>query len=84
MIFCGITYPIAVLPGWMQGVAAALPLTYAIRDIRAVALAGATFADIRSDLFILAAFALVTPAIGYTIFYLTERRSRRTGDLGQY
>jgi ABC-2 type transport system permease protein len=84
MIFCGITYPIAVLPGWMQSVAAALPLTYAIRDIRAVALAGATFADIRSDLLILAAFALATPAIGYTIFYLTERRSRRTGDLGQY
>jgi ABC-2 type transport system permease protein len=84
MIFCGITYPIAVLPAWMQGVAAALPLTYAIRDIRAVVLAGATFADIHSDLLILAAFALVMPLLGYTIFYLTERRSRRTGDLGQY
>jgi len=84
MIFCGISFPIAVLPAWMQGVAAALPLTYAIRDIRAVVLAGATFADIRSDLLVLAAFALVLPALGYTIFYLTERRSRRTGDLGQY
>ncbi|HEU5098910.1 MAG TPA: ABC transporter permease [Roseiflexaceae bacterium] len=84
MIFCGITFPIAVLPAWMQGVAAALPLTYAIRDIRAVVLAGATFGDIRSDLLVLAAFALAMPAIGYTIFYLTERRSRRTGDLGQY
>jgi ABC-2 type transport system permease protein len=84
MIFCGITYPIAVLPAWMQGVAAVLPLTYAIRDIRAVVLAGATFADIRSDLLALAGFALVLPALGYTIFYLTERRSRRTGDLGQY
>ena len=84
MIFCGITYPIAVLPAWMQGVAAALPLTYAIRDIRAVLLAGATFADVRSDLLVLAAFAIVLPVLGYTIFYLTERRSRRTGDLGQY
>jgi ABC-2 type transport system permease protein len=84
MIFCGITFPLAVLPAWMQGVAAALPLTYAIRDIRAVVLAGATFADIRSDLLVLAGFALVLPALGYTIFYLTERRSRRTGDLGQY
>jgi len=84
MIFCGITYPIAVLPAWMQGVASVLPLTYAIRDIRAVLLAGATFADIRADLLILAAFALITPVIGYLIFYGTERRSRRTGDLGQY
>ena len=84
MIFCGITFPIAVLPGWMQSVAAVLPLTYAIRDIRAVLLAGATFADIRADLLILAAFALITPLVGYLIFYGTERRSRRTGDLGQY
>jgi ABC-2 type transport system permease protein len=84
MIFCGITYPIAVLPAWMQGVAAALPLTYAIRDIRAVVLANATLADISADLSVLAAFALVMPALGYTIFYLTERRSRRTGELGQY
>jgi len=84
MIFCGITYPIAVLPAWMQGVASALPLTHAIRDFRAVMLADATFADIRADLLVLAAFALITPLIGYTIFYLTERRSRQTGDLGQY
>src|SRR5215212_8109991 len=84
MIFCGITYPIAVLPAWMQSVAAVLPLTYAIRDFRAVLLGGATFADIRADLLVLATFALITPLIGYLIFYGTERRSRRTGDLGQY
>jgi ABC-2 type transport system permease protein len=84
MIFCGITYPIAVLPAWMQGVAAALPLTYAIRDIRAVILANATLADIQSDLMALAIFAVVMPALGYALFYLTERRARRAGDLGQY
>ena len=84
MIFCGITYPVAVLPGWMQGVAAALPLTYAIRASRAVMLAGAGWADIQGDLAALAAFALATPALGYGLFYLTERRARRTGDLGQY
>jgi ABC-2 type transport system permease protein len=84
MIFCGITYPVAVLPVWMQRVAAVLPLTYSIRDIRAVILSNATLADISGDLWVLAAFALVTPALGYTLFYLTERRSRRTGDLAQY
>jgi ABC-2 type transport system permease protein len=84
MIFCGITYPVAVLPGWMQNVAAALPLTYAIRDIRAALLANATFADLLPDLQILAAFAVALPILGYTIFALTERRARRTGDLGQY
>jgi len=84
MIFCAISYPIAVLPGWMQSVAAVLPLTYAIRDIRAIALANATLADILPDLGVLAAFALAMPILGYLAFYLVERRSRRTGELGQY
>ncbi|HJZ50024.1 MAG TPA: ABC transporter permease [Roseiflexaceae bacterium] len=84
MIFCGISYPIAVLPGWMQSVAAAMPLTYAIRDIRAIALANATLADILPDLGVLAAFALAMPVLGYLAFDLVERRSRRTGELGQY
>jgi ABC-2 type transport system permease protein len=84
MIFCGITFPIDVLPGWMRSVAAWLPLTYAIRDIRAATLTSATFADLLPDLQILAAFALAMPALGYALFRATERRSRRTGDLGQY
>jgi ABC-2 type transport system permease protein len=84
MIFCGITFPVAVLPGWMQSIAAMLPLTYAIRGIRAALLANATLADLLPDLQVLAAFAVALPILGYTIFALTERRARRTGDLGQY
>src|ERR1041385_8079315 len=34
MIFCGITYPISVLPGWMQAVAVWLPQTYVIHGMR--------------------------------------------------
>lgn len=84
MIFCGITYPLAVLPGWMQGVASLLPLTYAIQGTRAVALAGATVTDILLDLQMLLVFALVMPALGYVAFRLAERRSRRIGVLAQY
>jgi ABC-2 type transport system permease protein len=84
MIFCGITFPIDVLPGWMRSIAAWLPLTYAIRDIRAATLTRATFADLLPDLRILAIFAVALPALGYALFRATERRSRRTGDLGQY
>ena len=76
MIFCGITFPVAVLPGWMQNVAAALPLTYAIRGIRGALLANATLTDLLPDLQVLAAFAVAMPILGYTIFALTERRAR--------
>lgn len=84
MIFCGMTYPVAVLPAWMQRVSSYLPLTYAIEGIRRVALSGATASDIRPELLKLAAFALAMPIAGYLIFHYVERRARRTGTLGQY
>ncbi len=84
MIFCGISYPMAVLPEWMRQVAAFLPLTYAARSIRAVGLAGATFTDILPDLQALTLFAIILPVLGYVAFGLAERRARRTGNLSQY
>lgn len=84
MVFCGISYPLEVLPDWMRQIAAFLPLTYAIRSIRAVALSGAGFSDIRMDLLYLSIFAVVLPVLGLSAFRLTERHARRTGTLGQY
>jgi ABC-2 type transport system permease protein len=84
MIFCGISYPLAVLPDWMQAVAAWLPLTYTIHAVRSIALNGATAADVATDLWHLAAFALAMPLLGYGLFVRTERRARSTGNLGTY
>ena len=84
MLFCGIIYPVTVMPGWMQNVGAFIPLTYSIRSIRAVSLNGATFGDVRADLLRLLIFAMVLPLIGWTAFRSMERRARRTGTLGQY
>lgn len=84
LVFCGTTYPLAVLPAWMTAVAAFLPLTYATRAVRAVTLNGATFADVQDDLVKLALFAVVLPVLGYLAFRSTERRARRTGTLGNY
>ena len=84
LIFCGMTYPLAVLPGWMQTVGSFLPLTYAIQDIRAAALSNASLAHISGDLTRLAGFAVILPLLGYLAFRSAERRARRTGTLGQY
>jgi ABC-2 type transport system permease protein len=84
MVFTGVSYPLAVLPGWMKAVAAALPLTYAVRSLRAVALGDANFFEIWPDIQILLAFGLVIPLLGYLVFRFVERRARRTGSLGQY
>jgi ABC-2 type transport system permease protein len=84
MVFCGITYPLAVMPEWMQGIAAFLPLTYAIQALRDISLSGAGLGVIAPDLVKLAAFATVLPVLGILAFYAMERRARRTGSLGQY
>lgn len=84
MIFTGIAYPLAVMPEWMQGVGAWLPLTYATHAIRAVALNGDGVVAVWHDLQMLLLFAIVIPCLGYGIFTYTERRARRVGALGKY
>ena len=84
MIFTGVSYPLAVMPGWMQTVAAWLPLTYAVHAIREVTLNNATFADIQPDLTVLLLFAVGLSVAGYALFQFTERRARRSGSLGRY
>jgi len=84
MIFCGITFPLSVLPGWMQGVAQWLPPTYIIHGIRSAALAGADFQALLPDLIPLVIFGALWLTIGYSLFSVMERRARRTGAIGQY
>ena len=84
MVFCGITFPVALLPGWMQGIATWLPPTYIIRGIRNAALAGADFQRLLPDLTAMLAFGFAWLVIGYLLFNWMERRARKTGAIGQY
>ena len=84
LVFCGTTYPLAVLPDWMQAVAAWLPLTYTIHAIRALGSPSASFADIAFDAQRLVVFGVLLPVFGFLAFRMTEQRARRTGSLGQF
>ncbi|HEX9017799.1 MAG TPA: ABC transporter permease [Anaerolineaceae bacterium] len=84
MIFCGVTFPISILPGWMQVVATWLPQTYMMHGIRITALANASFQDLAPDLVALVGFGAFWLAAGYVIFNWMERRARQTGAIGQY
>ncbi|MCC7358598.1 MAG: ABC transporter permease [Anaerolineales bacterium] len=84
MVFCGITYPTDILPGWMQPIAAWLPPTYAIRGIRNAGLNNAGLAALLPDLAALAGFGVLWLVIGYVAFHWTERRARRVGSLGKF
>ncbi len=84
MIFCGITYPLAMLPGWMQSVSQWLPQTYIIHAMRTAALSTDGFAGIAFDLKMILLFGAAWLAIGYFLFNIMERRARQTGAIGQY
>jgi len=84
MIFCGITYPIAVLPGWMQSVAQFLPQTYIIYGFREAMLNGADFQALLPVYQILLVFGAFWLAAGFALFRRMEHRARQTGALGQY
>jgi len=84
MIFCGIAYPISLLPGWMQGIADWLPQTYMINGIRLASLSDASLVDLLPDLRALVLFGVFWLVVGYLAFVWMERRARRTGAIGQY
>lgn len=84
MIFCGITFPISLLPEWMQSFAMWLPPTYLIHGMRAAAFSNASVTELLPDLIPLTLFGIVWLTVGYFAFLWMERRARRTGAIGQY
>ena len=84
MVFCGITYPVTLLPAWMQVVAYWLPQTYIIHAVRSAALAAGGLDAIWPDLKALLFFGIFWLAAGYALFSWMERRARQTGAIGQY
>jgi len=84
MIFCGITFPIILLPGWMQSIAKWLPQTYLIHGMRAAAFSNAGITELAPDLIPLLLFGAFWLVVGYSTFIWMERRARRTGAIGQY
>ncbi|HEX2194030.1 MAG TPA: ABC transporter permease [Candidatus Limnocylindria bacterium] len=83
-VFCGMSFPIVVLPEWGRAVALALPPTYLIGDLRRVLLAEAELTDMLPDLVVLLALGLLLTALAVVAFRATERYARRGGSLAQY
>lgn len=84
VLACGITYPVVMLPGWAQTVAAALPPTYIVDDLRRVILAGTPLAGVSGDLLTIVGLTIVFGAVAIGVYRWTELYARRTGALGRY
>jgi ABC-2 type transport system permease protein len=59
MILSGFLFPIESMPGWLQPLSRAIPMTYALQVLRGVFVKGSGFADLTVPLLALAGFAVV-------------------------
>jgi ABC-2 type transport system permease protein len=83
-VFCGMTFPIVILPEWGRALALALPPTYLIGDLRSVLLTSSDLASLAPSLVMMLALGIGLCAFAIVAFRRTERFARRGGSLAQY
>lgn len=80
----GVYFPVDKMPDGLRQIAQLLPMGYAMEIITSAALNNASLADVRSEMLILAGFAIVSPIIGILAFGTLERFIRRRGEIDLY
>lgn len=80
----GVAYPVSVLPGWLQALAALLPFTHALEGVRKALMAGATLAQLHTEIVVLAAFGALLFPLSLWVFQRAVQHVKATGTLGQY
>ena len=80
LIFTGANVPLDQLPGWMEEIAARVPLTHAILAARRVA-DGAALGDVAGLLATEALIGAVYVLLGYALLRYMERESRKRATL---
>ena len=68
MFLRGIFFPISFMPGWLQPVAAAMPLTYLADALRQTMVGGAAYASLAVDALVLGGWMLVCFLIAARFF----------------
>ncbi|MCF7907315.1 MAG: ABC transporter permease [Candidatus Omnitrophica bacterium] len=82
--FGGVYYPVSVLPKGFQKISQFLPITYAVRALRKVILAGATSVEITNELVVLFICAVCLLPLSLIIFSYAVRRAKMSGSLSYY
>jgi len=81
LLVSGVYYPIAILPGWMQGLAHLSPATYVLDGVRAALLDGVGLDRLLGDIWPLAVMGVVLIPVGLWAFGRAEHYAKRTGKL---
>jgi ABC-2 type transport system permease protein len=81
LLVSGVYYPISVLPGWMQPLAAISPATYVLEGMRLALLEDAPLAALLPSLLPILLLGAAAVPIGIAVFGWAERYAKRTGRL---
>lgn len=84
MILCGISFPISVMPTWMQSAAKFLPFTFGISASRTIMLNGGTLLKALPDISLCLFEGIIYLIIGRICFMLVNRKVRITGSLDNF
>jgi ABC-2 type transport system permease protein len=79
LLVSGVYYPVTVLPGPVQLLARASPMTYTLDGIRSTLIDGRGLVAVAPDLLVLVAMGLVLLPLGLLTFQWAERRAKRLG-----
>lgn len=80
LLFCGVNIPLDQLPGWMETIGRALPMTHGIIAARDVA-GGAALSDVSGLVWTEAAVGAAYATAAYLLFRVLEHESRRNAVL---
>lgn len=83
-IFCGVYFPISLLPSGLRLFSYLLPLTYALEALRGALMRGQSLDELVAPLTALVIFNLVLIPLGLVTFRYALAYTKRTGSLGQY
>jgi ABC-2 type transport system permease protein len=83
-LLCGITYPMAVLPGWARTIGDLLAPTHLVAALRGAVLEGATWRPEWSDVAVLTVSPVVLTGVAMLLFAVSVRHARRSGRLGNF
>ena len=83
-LLTGMTFPVSVLPPWLQKLAALIPVTHSLDGLRMAMVKGASWSALAAPLAALLAFAVLLLPLSLWLFGRALRRARIEGTLSFY
>ena len=84
MFFCGVYFPVAVLPEFMQPVAKYMPFYYSIEGLRSSLVPTTSTSEIMFFVKILLALSIISIILGVFVLHMGRTKAKKDGSLAFY